>query len=166
MKNKEKILWCVAIIIIIILIVIMIFVFTRKNRAVETMNSNTSENLVNDINNVENEINEIQNNVQNDILIEENIIEPEIVTPTEPSPEDNDSEEISKEEIQQTKSNEEKAIEIAKKDWGEDSTVVFINDGVSKSTGKYIVAVRSASTRNAICYYHIDINTEEFDVKN
>ena len=47
-----------------------------------------------------------------------------------------------------------------------DYEIVFVNDGMSKSTGRYIVAVRDATTRNAICYYHIDVNTGEFKVEN
>lgn len=164
MINKEKTIWIIAVIAIIIITTIVIFMVIKGSRTVETVNSNTlqNENVENEVEEVKNEINMIENNV----LLEENNVKQEDTTSTETKQEQTSTEEITREEVETIKSNDEKAIEIAKKDWGKDSKVVFVNDGMSKSTGRYIVAVRDATTRNAICYYHIDVNTGEFKVEN
>lgn len=152
MKNKEKILILLIVITIAIISSLLIYMIVNKNNKIaETLNYNTMEN---------------ENEIDNKVIIEENNVEVEKANSTEINEQQASSEEITKEEVETIKTNDEKAIEIAKKHWGEDSKVVFVNDGTSKSTGRYIVAVRDAATRNAICYYHIDVNTGEFKVEN
>lgn len=167
MEKKEKIFWIISVVLVIIITSFIMYIIIHKNRTQETVNSNTIQNEVDVSNEVNEEHNEIENNiVEENNEIEENIIEPDDVEEPEKEEIQTNTEEITKEEVENLKSNEEKAIEIAKKDWGEDSKVVFVNDGISRTTGRYIVAVRDAKTRNAICYYHIDINTGEFKVEN
>jgi len=161
MKNKEKILILLIVITIVIISSLLIYMIINKNKTVETLNYNTVENEI--INNI---VEEKENEIENKVIIEENNVELENTNSTEINELQASSEEITKEEVETIKTNDEKAIEIAKKHWGEDSKVVFVNDGTSKSTGRYIVAVRDAATRNAICYYHIDVNTGEFKVEN
>lgn len=56
----------------------------------------------------------------------------------------------------------EKALELAKKEWGEDNSVYFTNEGVS--SGKYIVAVRDKSNTAVKLFYKIDLNTKIVEV--
>ena len=158
--NKKRLFMFFIIITIAIISSCLICLIINKTKTTETFSENIIKNEI--VNNI---IEEKDDKIENNIIDEENNIEEDTnsINIKEQQP---NSEEITKEEVESMKTNEEKAIEIAKKNWGEDSKVVFVNDGVSKSTGRYIVAVRNAATRNAICYYHIDINTGEFNVEN
>lgn len=161
MKNKDKIILFLVIITIVVISSLLIFMIVSKNKTTDTLNYNTVENEI--INNI---VEEKENEIEENVITEENNVEQENTNSTQINEQQASSEEITKEEVETIKTNDEKAIEIARKDWGEDSKVVFVNDGTSKSTGRYIVAVRDATTRNAICYYHIDVNTGEFKVEN
>ena len=57
-----------------------------------------------------------------------------------------------------------KAIEIVKKDWGEDDSVYFSYDGVN-SDGKHIVGVRNKSDTTIRYWYDVDINTGTFTIR-
>lgn len=60
-------------------------------------------------------------------------------------------------------SEKEKAVTLVAKEWGEDSSVYFTNEGVSN--GLYIVAVRDKSNTSVKMFYKVDLknNTVEVD---
>lgn len=57
----------------------------------------------------------------------------------------------------------EKAITLVAKEWGEDSSVYYTNEGIS--SGLYIVAVRDKSNTSVKMFYKVDVknNTVEVD---
>lgn len=68
--------------------------------------------------------------------------------------------------VENQETNEEKtdldiAIEIVKKDWGEDNTVKFAEDGRTKN-GEYIIAVRDINTTVALAWYTVNARTGVF----
>lgn len=52
----------------------------------------------------------------------------------------------------------EKAIEIAKKEWGTEEGVKFLLEETTKA-GEYIICVREISTTNALIWYKINVGT-------
>ena len=111
--------------------------------------------MINNENNVNNESNnEVENNVNQNIVNDNATIETPIADPEQ---------EVDKQTIQKEENNQEKAINIAKKDWGEDNSVYFSFEGIDES-GKYMVCVRDQETR-ALRFYKIDINTGTFTIE-
>ena len=159
MINKEKTIWIIAVIAIIIITTIVIFMVIKGSKTVETVNSNTlqNENVENEVEEVKNEINMIENNV----LLEENNVKQEDTTSTETKQEQTSTEEITREEVETIKSNDEKAIEIAKKDWGNANNVEFSVEGMD-GNGNYIVAVRDSKTTQALAFYTVNLENETF----
>ena len=67
------------------------------------------------------------------------------------------------EEDKSANSNQEKAINLVKEYWGEDSSVYFTNEGTN-SKGEYIVAVRQKTSTTVDDYFKVNIETEEVEV--
>ena len=144
----------IAILIIIIAAILIVwFAFPNPPKMNETIGTaiaeeKVEENLQTDI--VEN----LQQNQQENVVvneeqnqnIEQNVIEE---TPSETF-----------EESPQT--DEEKAIDIAKKDYGSTEKVKFGVEGI-QADGKYIVSVRDSSTTEALIYYTVDVITGNFE---
>lgn len=168
MQNKKNriILITLAIILIFLVIFLVIkLVNINKNKTnIEVVNTN---NLIEN----ETESNLINNEIQNNIISQNQTVknnQPTFTEPNEPNInetniQDNGGEEIDKSTIEKQEDNKDKAINIAKKDWGEDSTVYFTFDNVD-SNGKYVVCVRKSTTTEALRWYAIDVNTEMFTI--
>lgn len=158
MKNKKNIiLICIIGVLIVLGIIVAIIISKKNHKTVETFNNNitTNENIENtnvENTNTENALNENKNN----------IVEKNVTTSNNTKKDENNSEEANIDEIERQKTNEEKAIEIAKNDWGEDSSVDFVNEN-KRNDGKYQVAVRKKDTRNAVGYYYIDVTNKSFE---
>lgn len=157
-KEKKKLILIsgvIAIILIIIALLIIKLVSLRKNKTdLETVeNIEPEQNII-----TENVVEIDENN------IEENSVSNEEEEQSAEMPQPEDTEEISKEVIETEESNEEKAINIAKNDWGDDNSVYFSLGG-KNSEGKYIVEVREEETTYLISTYIIDVNTEKFTVE-
>lgn len=148
MNKKTKIgivILIIALIIVITAVVIAVVKpFDNKTTEAEPLN-NTQINT--EINNEE--ANTENNEQENNVINEENNTE---TTNNEKEPE------------QQTSSsdnaknpNEEKAIELVKKEWGEDSSVYFDLAGVT-SDGKYRVSVNKDT--KVLAWYIVDVESE------
>lgn len=74
----------------------------------------------------------------------------------------NNNTEVTTEDLSDS-SEKEKAITLVAKEWGEDSSVYFTNEGIS--SGLYIVAVRDKSNTSVKMFYKVDLknNTVEID---
>ena len=160
MENpKKKIIILTSFAIAIILIILLISTNKKDN----------SEN--NEINNV----NEIRNVIQENIIENSEITNEIENTVNEVIPEENDEEEIIKDEqiadpeqevdketMEKIESDEEKAINIAKKHYGESASVYFSFEGIQN--GKYKVSVRDSATTRTIREYYINIETGKFEI--
>ena len=56
----------------------------------------------------------------------------------------------------------EKAVTLVAKEWGEDSSVYFTNEGISN--GLYIVAVRDKSNTSVKMFYKVDLKNNKVEV--
>lgn len=150
-KNIKTILLIMLVIIVIAVIAIFGFNILSKNENVnETQNSinATSQNMQSAVNEIEkNIVNESQNNViENEVenkQVENNVnnVAENVVTNQTTEVLENDG-----------ASNEEKAINIVKKDWGTTEGVYFVTMGIDAS-GKYIVTVNDSSTTATLAWY-------------
>ncbi len=155
MDDKRKI-----IIIIVVALVVLISLLTiklikiEKNKGKEVFNSN--ENAI--------KSNIIENDIENEII--ENAV---VDTEKEENNKNNSQntspsigeEEVTKTEIEKEETNKEKAMNIVKKDWGEDDNVYFTFESID-SRGNYIVYVREGETTRAISSYTINLETGTF----
>ena len=170
MEDKRKRLIIVSIVIGIILVITIVLtiklISIRKNEVSEEPNNTieSEENVVqgNEIGNTveniteNNESNTTENtNNQNTNTSSNNVSQNTVITDPE--------QEVDKETIQKQETDKEKAINIAKKHWGTDSSVYFSFEGTSN--GKSIVSVRSNDTTRALRYYYINVNNGTFDIE-
>lgn len=141
--NKKVLIILITLIIIIGIICGIAF---SKNTTKNT-STNTQKQEENTATNEEtnNNANEIEENVVNENNVSENT-----QTTTHP------------EEPQETpKTDDEKAIEIVKKDYGARENIKFTVEGTD-SNGKIVVVVSDINTTAAIAFYHVDISNGTF----
>lgn len=156
MQNpKKKIIIIVVAVILVMLItlltIILINIEKNKQKEVSNLNQNAIEsNIIENIaeNKIENEL--ITNTIVDESKKEEN--NSSAITPT------TSEEEVTKTEIEKEVNNKEKAINIAKKAWGEDSNVYFTFETI-ESNGNYVVYVREKETTRTISVYTINLQT-------
>ncbi len=148
---NKKIYISLMVILVIILIGGLIILFTRDNKTTNA-NLNATENIQSNIENHQNENtnsenqNAIQNNKQENTQMQ--------------NAQGNTSN--SSEIFEETpKTEEEKAIAIVKKDYGEKQNVKFTIEGMDANS-RYIVAVRNTSTTEALAFYTVNVSDSTF----
>ena len=119
-------------------------------KEVETMSGKT-ENKVN--NGENNKVNKIENTIKNNTV--DNTTNNEI----ENTVEDETQEQGIADKNGEPKTDLEKAIDLVKEDWGEDSSVKFVEDGKTNA-GEYIICVRDKNTTNALAWYKVNLENE------
>ena len=148
-------------IILIVLFIVVIAVILGVGYKIINKNENTIEegNAINETSqNMEINVNTATENVVNET--ENNVIEN---STTENKQEVN---EVDKTEVMQESgaNNEEKAINIVKKDWGTTDGVYFVTMGIDAS-GKYIVTVNDSNTTGTLAWYSVDVTTGKFSIQ-
>ena len=140
---KKWILVATILLIILVIAIIMIAINNKEeiNTSFQPLNK-TQENVIQNetINETINEISSPQNKTEN-TQIQSSEVLPE-----------------------EQKTAEEKAIDIVKKDWGNDETVKFSVEGMNQD-GKYVVVVRGTTTTQAKAFYYVNIVNGNFDKK-
>lgn len=146
---SKKILIVATIVIVIILGIICGVALNKKTEA----NNKNIENELSENETFLNEetINEVTNVIVNEEKenIAENVVE-------------NIQENSSTETFEENpKTLEEKAIQIAKKDYGNGENIKFGVEGIDES-GRYIVTVRDANTTEALVFYFVNVSNSTF----
>ena len=142
-KGKSK---PIVIVIILIIIAIVCYGLIKLNKD----DGSTTDNNIN--NTTENKINE------NEILKNEtNTNETATVNASNNEKVADPNQEIDKNEMHKQESNQEKAISIAKEEWGNDSNVEFTFDHIDEK-GRYVIFIRDINTTRQIDEYIVDIN--------
>lgn len=138
-KNKQTIL---TLIIILATIALIVLAGSTIHEEQIKKNKHAIENIAIPV--IKNE--DIEQDESENIIEDKNDINEEYIGEEE--------QETEKEDVtNQTQSNDEKAIELAKKEWGEDNTVTFsIED---KKETKYYIAVKQDAI--VINWYEVDI---------
>lgn len=142
---REK-TWIIIITIILILGVVVGIALSKK----EQPKTNTIVNEV-QVNEVSNDIsiaNEVKENTVENII--ENTTEQEELTHTETFSED-------------PKTEEQKAIDIVKKDYGTADNIEFFIEKAEDGRGRKIVEVIDSETTRVLAYYYVDVQHGTFD---
>lgn len=165
-KDRKKLIIISAVITVILICLIVLLtvklINIRKNKN-SSNNVNENVEIKNEIdNNVVNNENELNNEVNNQTESNTNQ-NTENNTTTKNEPIVDPKQEVDKQTIQKEENNQEKAINIVKKDWGEDNSVYFSFEGIDNS-GKYMVCVRDQDT-HTLRSYKIDINAGTFTIE-
>lgn len=151
MNKKTKV--AIVILVIALIIVVAIAVVALINPFSE---KETGTEALNDIQ-VNEEINNTEtNNVENSEQ-ENNVVNEEVNNNTENVTNTDEQQQQPSTSDNANNSNEEKAIELVKNEWGEDDSVYFDLAGVT-SDGKYRVSVNK-DTR-VLAWYIVDIENE------
>lgn len=152
MENKKKIIIiaiAVALVILIGLLTIKLIKIS-KDKKVININENAIEN--NTINNeIENET------VENTNTVNENE-EKNNQSDTQISPSSSGEEEVAETEIEKEETDKEKALNLVKKDWGEDDNSYFTVESID-GNGNYTIYVREGETTREISIYTVNIKT-------
>lgn len=164
MKNVIMIIF---LIICVGILVGMFFVSGNTSNNENTTNNTNSNNVVyenNIIDNTNTENRVLENKAEN-IVENVNTTETTNVSNTEvTNTASNDSNESEETTVDYDDSNDKEiAISLAEKEWGEDETVYYTNEGVKD--GKYVVAVRDKSDTSVKLYYKVDINSSSVEIE-
>ena len=177
-KQKKQSLLTFTIVILVIALAILLGTMAyeeainmNKNETEQTSNPKIENEGKDEINNEEEnkenepkvEDNEIQNNQEENQEINNQENKDDVIEEKDKDEKKDEQEYVGEEEVQSKeetnsgKTIEEKAIDLAKKEWGNDASVTFNIE--EKKGNKYYVSVK----RNAItaCWYEVDIETWE-----
>ncbi|MBP3502356.1 MAG: hypothetical protein J6K42_02620 [Clostridia bacterium] len=167
MSKKEKKIIIICIIIIIGVALTFAYIGCTKylkegnnksNNIVSGMNENNNI-IIEDNNIVENNIieNNIINNIENNTIEAENqnIVPEEKNELEKPNVTPNNDSEL------ESNNDEEKVIEIVKKDWGSSDGVYFKIQAID-SNGNYVVSVNNSETTASLAWYTVNPKTGEF----
>lgn len=158
MEKKSKILLGILAIVLIIFAGYML----AKHMDVLQTNANNEEMNKNEINEVVNQVlNEIKDEVQNPV--EENVIQNKIDNTIENST-TNDTNNVETNGAQTGEEDRQKAIDMAKKEWGEDDSVSFKIDEQTED-GKFVVSVVDKNTTKVIFWYAVDVKNNTIEEK-
>lgn len=146
---KKSTYGIIGIIVILMIAVICVFVFTGNNKKENSIKNNT--NIANEESNAKQneelneQVNEVINNETSNELVENKVENTTSTEKFEGSP----------------KTEEEKAIDIAKKDFGTKNNVTFSIEGID-GNGNYIVVVRNPKTTEALAFYNVNVRSQTF----
>lgn len=154
MVNKKAVIICTV---IAILVVIAIVIFNIKK--MENIQYDVEEQ--NKISTSSNTDNSVETNIENEPIQQNTISEKEENIAEEKN--QNQSEVVGKEEQNDIQNNDEKAIKLAKDQWGEDDTVYYTID---KQSGKtYYISVRSKENTTTLAEYEVDVENSVATLK-
>lgn len=163
---KKKILkYIIPILCVIVVGVAFYMIFDIKNKVDESLyNTDDISNVTNDdiveediSNDIINEVNEIDEVDENTISNETNkVVENKVDTKA-----DRDAVEEKTDEGSTTK--KQQAIELVKKEWGEDSSVSYRCETVN-SKGEYVVAVIMKSSGSVKAYFNVNLETKSVQI--
>lgn len=63
-----------------------------------------------------------------------------------------------------TTDKKQKAIELVKREWGEDDSVSFAFDYINEN-GEYVIAVKNKSSATVQCYFRVNLETETVELE-
>jgi hypothetical protein len=166
---KKKILkYIIPILCVIVVGVAFYMIFDIKNKVDESLYNTddisnvtnddiVEEDISNDIINEVNEVNEIDEVDENTISNETNkVVENKVDTKA-------DREAVEEKTDEGSTTKKQQAIELVKKEWGEDSSVSYRCETVN-SKGEYVVAVIMKSSGSVKAYFNVNLETKSVQI--
>lgn len=159
MEKSTKIIIAVL---ILALIILGVFIVTSKNDTEQVGNDN---NNISQSNEVKDAVNWIKNEVNNTEKTEnEDKVENVINNNEEKLDDETDNNNKTDEKPSSEEINNQKAIDMVKNDWGEDSSVTFKIDEQTED-GKYVICVVDKNTTKVLVWYDVDIKNNTIQEK-
>ena len=159
MQKKTKVI--ISILVIIIIMVGFFLVYTLLNK--NTYNASSNQVITNNIeNSTKNELNnnDDENIIKNEVNTINNIVDNKVDNNNKI--ENNTENKIDDENSEvQEKTDEEKAIEIVKKDYGTNANVSFKIEQINPN-GTYVIRVMDSETSLVLQWYTVDPKTGKF----
>lgn len=154
MSKEELKKYIFPIICVLVVIITFAMLFDMKKQINEKgnqVNSNSVvfENMVDMDSNTM--VNEMQENTVTNEITTNNTVSTNTVNTTQ-------NEVTSGDDDKYAENKQSQALELAKQNWGVDSTVYFTNESVN-SSGEYIVAARDKGTTEVKQYFKVNIET-------
>ena len=169
MVNKKIVIICsiIALIIVGAIVGINIKKFNDAQNSMNEVKANQDVrneiNSENQISNENNAISEEENEVSENLTNQEQIKGEE---ETKPESNENKTENTVSDNTnnEEEESGDEVAINLAKKEWGEDDNTVYYTID-TKSNDTYTISVRSKSTTEQLAEYDVNLKDKKVDVK-
>ena len=167
LKRRKKTIIILSIIAVILVVTIAILAVTftniRKNNNNKNEIENKDEEVIENTEEIEQEeqteeINEEDNeNTEINGIVDDEIdyIDPRVGV-------DKETLQKEKEKEKKEEANIEKAKEIVRKDWGNDSSVSIVYDNYRDDMGRYVIKIRDKQTHE-IATYHVNIDNGTFE---
>lgn len=153
MNDKIKTI-IIIIIFALIFTVSLVMILDRKEPNDKDLITIENENVNNT--NTTREVKEDENNITDNNNIEENNLLNENTTSDVVGREEKESEK----EDDSSENKDQKAIELVKKEWGNDDNSVYFNIA-NKNGNKYTISVNSSETTEVIAWYDVDLETQK-----
>lgn len=151
---------------LIICVIVISVSFYLINDMQDKIDNGEVQNVVNNSGNtVENDVSEPEN-VLNENQVPENVVENEISNEIE-----NKIENTIKNTVIQNSGpakpavtdKKQKAIELVKKEWGEDASVNYVFEYINEK-GEYVIAVKDRASATVKYYFRVDLETESVEL--
>ena len=169
-ENKKQFKTSILVIIIVIIVVCITFYMIHD---IQGKIENGNVENVSNIQKAENVIEEDDTeNIVEQNIIEKNWVENEVVenTSATQSSSDKNEETVVNKTINESTNvtpgvtdEKQKAIELVKKEWGEDDTVNFVFDYVNEN-GEYVISVKDKTTATVRNYFRVDLSTQTVEL--
>ena len=155
---KKKILkYIIPILCVIVVGVAFYMIFDIKNKVDESLyNTDDISNVTNDDIVEEDISNDIINEVNEVHEIDNKVVENKVDTKA-------DREAVEEKTDEGSTTKKQQAIELVKKEWGEDSSVSYRCETVN-SKGEYVVAVIMKSSGSVKAYFNVNLETKSVQI--
>lgn len=162
MVNKKIVLICSIIALIVVIAIVGIGIKNLNQEEIPSSemsiaNKNSNSQVVQDGVKQENTVE------SNQKLVEEDVNKPAKNETKKEQEKVTQGEEETSSNKENTENSQEKAIELVKKEWGEDSTVYYTVD--NNQNNIYTISVRSKSTTETVAEYEVDIKNKQVKMK-
>ncbi len=150
----KKVTWIIIIVAIILAGIICTVVYDQAKKVLPSTTANT--NNINNMQENDSLTNKVDDNTSQNEVVQNEVIENEITSNTQ--------EGENKAPENDPKNEEEKAIQIVKKDYKQSQNVEFSSEGTD-SEGNRIVVVRDPETTQALAFYSVNVSNNTFTKK-
>ena len=165
--KKESYGWAIVLVLVCIFVVggtfYMLFDIKSKvgniKKSDNTISNNVIENNISDENNeqnIKNETNAVENIVSNEIDNTANVVSNIVENKISSNNTVKNNTIPDKPAIPAVTDDKQKAIDLVKKEWGNDDTVSFVFDYINEN-GEYVVAVKDKSSATVKNYFRVNI---------
>ena len=143
-------------VVILIVLIVLLVKYTKESKETNSYVENTT-NIKTENNHQQNNITNVQENIEKEENTQNNLKEENTIIGKEEVIEE-------EEETQSSSDNEQEAINLVKKEWGEDDSVYYCIDYVSGNI--YKISIRSNETTKLWAEYTVDMNNKKVTLDN